>query len=89
MTGYTDVMFTQELVPEASASVQDLYAQLFPVVQAVITDQNADIDQLLDRREHRRPGADRQDQLTVRGARPGTCVPGRAPLVHCQQEASR
>ena len=47
MKGYTDVMFDQKLVPEASASVQDLYAQLFPVVQAVITDQNADIDQLL------------------------------------------
>jgi ABC-type glycerol-3-phosphate transport system substrate-binding protein len=47
MKGYTDVMFDQKLVPEASASVQDLYAQLFPVVQAVITDQGADIDQLL------------------------------------------
>ena len=47
MKGYTDVMFTQTLVPEASASVQDLYAQLFPVVQAVITDKNANIDQLL------------------------------------------
>ena len=45
--GYTDVMFTQTLVPEASASVQDLYAQLFPVVQAVITDKNANVDQLL------------------------------------------
>ncbi|GCD18633.1 sugar ABC transporter substrate-binding protein [Cellulomonas algicola] len=47
MTGYTDVMFDQELVPEASAAVQDLYAQLFPVVQAVISDENADIDALL------------------------------------------
>ncbi|GCE76210.1 ABC transporter substrate-binding protein [Cellulomonas biazotea] len=47
MTGYTDVMFSQELVPEASAAVQDLYAQLFPVVQAVISDENADIDALL------------------------------------------
>jgi len=47
MKGYTDVMFTQDLVPEASASVQDLYAQLFPVVQAVISDKDADIDQLL------------------------------------------
>jgi len=47
MKGYTDVMFTQNLVPEASASVQDLYAQLFPVVQAVISDKDADIDQLL------------------------------------------
>lgn len=48
MTGYTDVMFEQELVPEASASVQDMYAQLFPVVQAVISDENADIDALLE-----------------------------------------
>jgi multiple sugar transport system substrate-binding protein len=47
MKGYTDVMFSQNLVPEASASVQDLYAQLFPVVQAVISDKNANIDQLL------------------------------------------
>ncbi|WP_273654117.1 ABC transporter substrate-binding protein [Cellulomonas fimi] len=47
MTGYTDVMFDQELVPEASAAVQDLYAQLFPVVQAVISDENADIEALL------------------------------------------
>ena len=47
MKGYSDVMFTQTLVPEASASVQDLYAQLFPVVQAVITDKNANIDELL------------------------------------------
>ncbi|WP_019136598.1 ABC transporter substrate-binding protein [Cellulomonas massiliensis] len=48
MKGYTDVMFDQTLVPEASASVQDLYAQLFPVVQAVITDKNADVDALLE-----------------------------------------
>lgn len=48
MTGYTDVMFTQNVVPEAAASTQDLYAQLFPVVQAVISDKNADIDTLLD-----------------------------------------
>ncbi|ROS31265.1 ABC transporter substrate-binding protein [Cellulomonas sp. PhB150] len=48
MKGYTDVMFTQKLVPEASASVQDLYNALVPVVQAVITDKNADVDKLLD-----------------------------------------
>lgn len=48
MLGYTDVMFTQTLVPEASASVQDLYNALVPVVQAVITDKNADVDKLLD-----------------------------------------
>ncbi|MDM7831800.1 ABC transporter substrate-binding protein [Cellulomonas edaphi] len=48
MKGYTDVMFTQNLVPEASASVQDLYNALFPVVQAVISEKNADVDKLLD-----------------------------------------
>jgi len=47
MTGYTDVMFTQTLVPEAAVATQDLYNQLFPVVQAVITDDGADIDALL------------------------------------------
>jgi multiple sugar transport system substrate-binding protein len=47
MKGYTDVMFSQTLVPEASASVQDLYNALVPVVQAVITDKNANIDDLL------------------------------------------
>ena len=47
MTGYTDVMFTQHLIPEAAVATQDLYNQLFPVVQAVITDKDADIDALL------------------------------------------
>lgn len=47
MTGYTDVMFDQPLIPEASASVQEMYALLFPVVQAVLSDENADIDTLL------------------------------------------
>ncbi|GEL95219.1 ABC transporter substrate-binding protein [Cellulomonas composti] len=47
MTGYTDVMFEQDLVPEAAVATQDLYNALFPVVQAVITDDNADIDALL------------------------------------------
>ena len=47
MKGYTDVMFTQPNIPEISASTQDTYALLFPIVQAVMTDQNADIDALL------------------------------------------
>ena len=47
MTGYTTVMFTQNLVPEAAVATQDLYNQLFPVVQAVITDKDADVDALL------------------------------------------
>jgi len=47
MKGYTDVMFTQPLVPEAAVATQDLYGQLFPVVQAVITQKDADIKGLL------------------------------------------
>lgn len=47
MKGYSDVMFSQPLVPEAAVATQDLYGALFPVVQAVITDKNADIDALL------------------------------------------
>jgi ABC-type glycerol-3-phosphate transport system substrate-binding protein len=48
MSGYTDVMFTQPSIGEISASTQDTYALLFPVVQAVLTDQDADIDALLE-----------------------------------------
>lgn len=61
MSGYTDVMFTQPLVPEASVAVQDLYTQLFPVVQAVITDEGADVDALLE-------AADSQGQTAVDAA---------------------
>lgn len=38
---------TQKVLPEPVASAQELYAALDPVVQAVLTDPNADIDQLL------------------------------------------
>ena len=48
MKGYTDVMFTQPSVGEISASTQDTYALLFPIVQAVLTDADADIDDLLE-----------------------------------------
>jgi ABC-type glycerol-3-phosphate transport system substrate-binding protein len=47
MKGYTDKMFSQALVGEPSAATQDIYGLLFPVVQAVLTDQNADIAGLL------------------------------------------
>ena len=36
------------MVTEPTAHTQDLYAALDPVVQAVLTDKNADIDALLD-----------------------------------------
>lgn len=48
MTPFTSKIFDQPLVNEPVAHTQELYAALDPVVQAVLTDQNADIDALLD-----------------------------------------
>ncbi len=47
MTSFTSGIFDQPLVAEPAVHTQDLYAALDPVVQAVLTDQNADIDALL------------------------------------------
>ena len=47
MTGFTSKIFDQKLVNEPTVHTQDLYAALDPVVQAVLTDKNADIDALL------------------------------------------
>jgi multiple sugar transport system substrate-binding protein len=47
MTSYTDAAFSQPLVPEPPVATQDLYAALDPVVQKVLTDKNANVDQLL------------------------------------------
>jgi multiple sugar transport system substrate-binding protein len=47
MTSFTDGIFDQPLVPEPSHHTQEMYAILDTVVQAVLTDQNADIDALL------------------------------------------
>ncbi|WP_369371976.1 ABC transporter substrate-binding protein [Promicromonospora sp. Populi] len=43
----TSQMFDQEVIPEPAVATQDVYAALDPVVQAVLTDENADIDALL------------------------------------------
>jgi ABC-type glycerol-3-phosphate transport system substrate-binding protein len=48
MTGFTDVIFDQPLVPEPAGSTQELYGALDTVVQAVLTDEDADIDALLE-----------------------------------------
>jgi hypothetical protein len=48
MTSFTSKIFEQPIVTEPTAHTQDLYAALDPVVQAVLTDKNADIDALLD-----------------------------------------
>lgn len=47
MTGYTDVMFDQPVVGEPSRSTQETYAAMDALVQAVVTDKNADLDSLL------------------------------------------
>lgn len=47
MAGYTDVMFTQPVIPEAARATQETYGLLFPIVQAVMTDPSVDIDALL------------------------------------------
>jgi ABC-type glycerol-3-phosphate transport system substrate-binding protein len=47
MTGFTEGIFGQPLVPEPSKHTQEMYAILDTVVQAVLTDENADIDALL------------------------------------------
>ena len=48
MTPFTSKIFDQPIVNEPTAHTQELYAALDPVVQAVLTDKNADIDALLD-----------------------------------------
>jgi hypothetical protein len=47
MTAFTSKIFEQPIVTEPTSHTQDLYAALDPVVQAVLTDKNADIDALL------------------------------------------
>ncbi|WP_024286259.1 ABC transporter substrate-binding protein [Cellulomonas sp. KRMCY2] len=47
MEGYTSVMFDQPVVGEPSRSTQETYGALDLMVQAVLSDQNADIDALL------------------------------------------
>jgi ABC-type glycerol-3-phosphate transport system substrate-binding protein len=48
MTPFTSKIFDQQIVTEPTAHTQELYAALDPVVQAVLTDKNANIDALLD-----------------------------------------
>ncbi|MCL1840602.1 MAG: extracellular solute-binding protein [Propionibacteriaceae bacterium] len=47
MTGFTDKIGAATLINEPPVATQDVYAALDPVVQAVLTDRNADIDALL------------------------------------------
>ena len=47
MKPFTTGIFNQKLIPEPAASTQSVYHSLDPVVQAVLTDKNANIAQLL------------------------------------------
>jgi multiple sugar transport system substrate-binding protein len=47
MTPFTSKIFDEPLVNEPTKNTQDLYAALDPVLQAVLTDKNANIDTLL------------------------------------------
>jgi multiple sugar transport system substrate-binding protein len=48
MTPFTSKIFDQKLIIEPTKNTQELYAALDPVVQAVLTDKNANIGALLD-----------------------------------------
>ncbi len=47
MTTFTSKVFDAKLINEPPLATQDVYKSLDPVVQAVLTDKNANIDQLL------------------------------------------
>jgi multiple sugar transport system substrate-binding protein len=47
MKPFTTGVFKQKLIPEPAASTQSVYHALDPVVQAVLTDKNADVQSLL------------------------------------------
>jgi multiple sugar transport system substrate-binding protein len=49
MSSFTSGVFSQNLIPEPEAQTQGLYGALDSVVQAVLTNKNADIDKLLDK----------------------------------------
>jgi multiple sugar transport system substrate-binding protein len=48
MKPFTNGVFKQKLIPEPAASTQSVYNALNPVVQAVLTDKNADVESLLE-----------------------------------------
>ena len=57
MTPFTSTDLRPAARDRADGHTQELYAALDPVVQAVLTDKNADIDALLDAANKPGPGA--------------------------------
>ncbi len=72
-------IFDQPLVPEPPSHAQEMYAILDTVVQAVLTDKNADIDGAAHPGRRRRDGARRG--LTVLAPERSSGVPGRGAVV--------
>ena len=81
MTPFTSKIFDQPLVNEPVAHTQELYAALDPVVQAVLTDKNADIDALLDAANAAGPGHPRRGLSPAR-PRAGPGAAGARPPRH-------
>ena len=76
MKPFTTGIFNQKLIPEPAASTQSVYHSLDAVVEAVLTDKNANIPQLLAAGEQHRPGADHAGQVRLDlGGRPGAGSP--------------
>ena len=61
MARFIDGIFDQTPVGEPKGQTQEIYALLDTVVQAVLTDQNADIDALLDQADQAQALLDAQD----------------------------
>ena len=65
MKPFTTGIFNQKLIPEPAASTQSVYHSLDAVVEAVLTDQNANIQQLLDQAQQHRAGPDQPGQVAA------------------------
>ncbi len=63
MTPFTSRIFGQRLIPEPAVATQAVYHSLDTVVQAVLTDRNANIPQLLQQANSTRAGSDEARNL--------------------------
>ena len=79
MKPFTTGIFNQKLVPEPAASTQSVYHALDPVVQAVLTDRNANIPAAAGAGEQRRAGLIKQRKLDWLAPRTGGGQPASAP----------
>ena len=88
MKPFTSGIFKQHLIPEPAASTQSVYHSLDAVVEAVLTTQNANIPQLLDRRQQHRSGPDLARQVSASTSL-GGWEPGHRPPSRLREPAGR